>query len=75
MPFECKFLFFSCQSTAVYGLSDAIYCLSPDPVNSTILATASDDGKALILDTRLPVDNGELLVDNGVNSGQSSTSR
>ncbi|XP_059166658.1 DDB1- and CUL4-associated factor 5-like [Physella acuta] len=53
-----------CQSTAVYGLSDAIYCLSPDPVNSTILATASDDGKALILDTRLPVDNGPFVLAN-----------
>ncbi|CAL1534613.1 unnamed protein product [Lymnaea stagnalis] len=46
---------FSVQmSTIVCGLNDAIYCLSPDPINATIIATASDDGKAQILDTRMP---------------------
>ncbi|GFO48274.1 Ddb1- and cul4-associated factor 5 [Plakobranchus ocellatus] len=44
------------QSTAVYGLSDAVYCLSADPQNSTILATANDEGKAQIIDTRLSAD-------------------
>lgn len=42
------------KSTVVCGLNDAIYCLSPDPINATIIATASDDGKAQILDTRIP---------------------
>ncbi|KAH9519536.1 DDB1- and CUL4-associated factor 5 [Bulinus truncatus] len=50
------------QSTAVYGLSDAVYALSPDPINSTIIATASDDGKAQILDTRMPTDSAPFVL-------------
>ncbi|KAK0046984.1 DDB1- and CUL4-associated factor 5 [Biomphalaria pfeifferi] len=50
------------QSTSIYGLSDAIYALSPDPVSSTIIATASDDGKVRILDTRVPTDSAPFVL-------------
>ena len=49
------------QSTAVYGLSDAVYCLSADPQNSTILASANDEGKAQIIDTRLSADTSKFM--------------
>ncbi|BFZ06789.1 hypothetical protein BsWGS_09828 [Bradybaena similaris] len=50
------------QSTAVYGLSDAVYCLSPDPINATIIATATDDGKAQIIDLRMSIDTAPFVL-------------
>ncbi|CAG5132541.1 unnamed protein product [Candidula unifasciata] len=50
------------QSTAVYGLSDAVYCLSADPVNATIIATATDDGKAHLIDFRMSIDTAPFVL-------------
>ena len=41
---------------------EAAFCLSADPVNSTNVAVACDDGKIHILDSRLPGDACESLL-------------
>ena len=42
----------------VFSHHDAVYSISVDPVNSLVFASACDDGKIRIYDTRAPPSEG-----------------
>lgn len=39
---------------------EAVYGLSTDPNNETVFASACDDGRVLVYDTRMPTTSGNL---------------
>lgn len=45
-------MLFSGETKDVFSHEDAVYGLSPDPTNPSVFATACDDGRVLIYDTR-----------------------
>ena len=45
-------MFFSGQTKDVLPHGDAVYGLSADPTNPSVFASACDDGRLLIYDTR-----------------------
>ena len=45
-------MFFSGQTKDVFPHGDAVYGLSADPTNPSVFASACDDGRLLIYDTR-----------------------
>lgn len=57
----CYLLLVSGQTLDVFLHEEAVYGLSADPVNDNVFASACDDGRILIYDTRGPASTGESL--------------
>lgn len=54
------FFFRRCKVCDVFNLEHPVYGISVDPCNDNIFASAGEDGRILIFDTRLNASSGEI---------------
>lgn len=47
------------ETVDVYKHEEAVYGLSADPLNESIVASACDDGRVLVIDVRQPASEGK----------------